>query len=359
MNILILTGSFGMGHNAAADAVAEKVKRELKSSSVTVVDLFSYAFNSQKYNVFFRLMIKGGKRAYNYVYLHTADSQRNRKLPFQKMLQRGLGELINATRPDVIVSTLWSCSKAVSDYKCRTGKSLPLITCITDVSSHSEWIQPGTDFYISAAPEIRNELIGKGIEPQRIIVAGVPVRSGFRAQAAREKPAAEKKLLIMGGGLGLLPKNKAFYEALDTLQDVKTTVITGSNVSLYKALHGRYGNIEVLGFVEDVPKYMGEADLLVTKPGGITVFEAIASELPLLVFRPFLGQEKRNSEFILGNGMGAVLPADPEQWVPEIRAALGDELFLGSAGDHMRVFKSLLDEDALQRLLRQYERQCA
>lgn len=359
MNILILTGSFGMGHNAAADAVAERAERELQNASITVADLYSYAFNSQKYNVFFRLMIKGGKRVYNYVYIHTADSRRGRKLPFQKMLLRGLGELMDATHPDVIVSTLWSCSKTVSDYKRLTGKGIPLITCITDVSSHSEWIHPGTDFYITAAPAVKNELIKKGIESGRIIVAGVPVRSGFKASAARETPPAGKKLLIMGGGLGLLPKNEAFYEALNTLKNVKTTVITGSNASLYKALHGRYENIEVLGFVEDVPKYMGEADLLVTKPGGITVFEAIASELPLLVFRPFLGQEKRNSELILENKMGAVLPADPVQWVPAIRAALADEPFLDSSGTHMRAFKALLDEDALQRLLRQYERQCA
>ena len=135
----------------------------------------------------------------------------------------------------------------------------------------------------------------------------------------------------------------------------------GKNRNKYGSLGGIAGTLFVKSreMSEEMSGAMGEADLLVTKPGGITVFEAIASELPLLVFRPFLGQEKRNSEFILGNGMGAVLPADPEQWVPEIRAALGDELFLGSAGDHMRVFKSLLDEDALQRLLRQYERQCA
>ena len=96
----------------------------------------------------------------------------------------------------------------------------------------------------------------------------------------------------MGGGLGLLPRKDSFYEALDALPGVRTTLITGGNQKLYDRLHGRYGHIEVLGFTDKVYEYMARADLLLSKPGGITLFETITSELPILAWEPFLQQAK-------------------------------------------------------------------
>jgi processive 1,2-diacylglycerol beta-glucosyltransferase len=359
MNILILTGSFGMGHNSAAKAIEEMIGSGFGDSKVFVEDLFSHAFNSTKYNLPFSLMVKRGKLLYNFVYRHTEDSDKNLKLPFQRQMTKRLAELIKETDADIIISTLWSCSKAVSDYKKTAKRDIPLITCITDISSHREWLHPYTDYYLAAAPTVKAELIEKGVAPERIIVSGIPVRSEFRRESPEHEIIPEKKLLIMGGGLGLLPKSKTFYEELEALQGVKTTIITGNNVALYNSLHGLYKNVEVLPFVNDVPRYMRNADLLISKPGGITLFETISANLPLLMFTPFLQQEIKNGEFVLENRLGDVLPEEPKEWTAKIRAVLSDDALVGTYRANMRSFKSLLDEDALLRLIMQYEKKSA
>lgn len=357
MNILILTGNFGMGHNSAAKAIAEKISTEFEDSNVYVEDLFKTAFNSTHYTFMFRLMVRKGTFFYNKVYRHTKDTENQGRLPFRKHFRHCVDELISETDADIIISTLWSCSKVVSEYKSATGCRIPLVTCITDISSHSEWIQPYTDFYMTATPTVKSELVHKGIDPQRIIVSGVPVRNAFCAENTAEERHGEKRLLIMGGGLGLLPKAKSFYEEINSLKNVKTTVITGNNTALYNSLEGKYENIEVLAFVNDVPKYMKNADLIISKPGGITLFEAISAELPLLIFCPFLQHEQRNGEFILENEIGDILPKNENGWTVKIQEIINNSGRLSEMRDNMHSLKSILDDNALLRLLRQYEMQ--
>jgi len=357
LNILILTGSFGMGHNSAANTIAEMINGEMQDSRVYVEDLFAHAFKSTKHEYVFRIMIKRGKYFYNLAYRRTEDSYKKNKYPFQKYLMRSLDELVVKTDADIIISTLWICSKLVCEYKQSMNCNIPLITCITDVWSHNVWINPGTDFYMTATPKVKDELIGKGVEAQRVVVSGIPVGNAFKTENIDDKSSGEKRLLIMGGGLGLLPKTLAFYEELNKLDGVKTTIITGNNIELYNLLNGRYENIEVLAFVNNVYHYMKNADLLISKPGGITLFEAIFAELPLLMFKPFLEPEKRNGEFVLANNMGAVLSADAQEWVAKIAELMWNNELLNEIRANMRKFKSHLDQDGLFRLLQQCGRQ--
>ena len=124
----------------------------------------------------------------------------------------------------------------------------------------------------------------------------------------------------MGGGLGLLPKRDSFYEALDALPGVHTTIITGNNRKLYDRLAGKYAHIEVLGFTDRVYDYMARADRVPPKPGGITLFETIFSELPILAWEPFLEQEKNNARFLVKRRLGRVAAKEPEECLSAIRA---------------------------------------
>ena len=227
VNILILTGSFGMGHNSAANAIAEKIKTGYEDANIYVEDLFSETFKMHNYSYPYFLMIKYGKSLYNFAYRYTEDTGVVTKLPFNTYLLHVLRKRIEKSGVDVIISTYSGCSKAVSDYKQMTGSKIPFISCITDVALHGTWIQPGTDLYLVAAPTTKEELIGKGVDAKQIIVSGVPVRSEFEKFGANEAPNNERRLLVMGGGLGLLPKTKDFYEGINELSGVKTTVFAG------------------------------------------------------------------------------------------------------------------------------------
>ena len=269
---------------------------------------------------------------------------------FETLFLDKLEELVAARRPDAVIATHPLCARMVSRWKGETGSALPLITCVTDLSSHSEWIHKYTDCYLVGSNDIRSRLAAKGVDRDIICVTGIPVRCEFK-RPVRRRPGRERNLLIMGGGLGLLPKRDSFYEALDALPGVHTTIITGNNRKLYDRLAGKYAHIEVLGFTDRVYDYMARADLVLTKPGGITLFEAIFSELPILAWEPFLEQEKNNARFLVKRGLGRVAAKEPEECLSAIRALIYDDETLEWMAGNMRAMKGQLEEESLNRML--------
>ena len=155
----------------------------------------------------------------------------------------------------------------------------------------------------------------------------------------------------MGGGLGLLPKKDRFYEELNALPGVRTTIITGGNQKLYDRLHGRYEHIEVVGFTDRVYDYMARADLMLSKPGGITLFETIFSELPILAWEPFLQQERENARFLTRHQIGRIAPKEPEACLEAIARLLADDAALERMGRNMRRLKGQLEVQSLERLM--------
>ena len=126
----------------------------------------------------------------------------------------------------------------------------------------------------------------------------------------------------MGGGLGLLPKGLDFYKKLSDSVPADITLITGKNEKLFRRLHHRFNNIEVFGYVQDIEKYFLRSDLVVTKPGGITTFEAICSETPILALNPIMRQEKYNAAFITRHQLGQTLILEDSAAAIEEMAAL-------------------------------------
>lgn len=321
MEILILTGKFGMGHWSASLSLKEQLEQD--GHRAWVVDLFEYALPEAAPMMYrgFNLLVTYGGGIYNLVHRMTRDLEG--EVPLAGQLTGRLGGLLAAFRPDAVISTHPVCSGVVSRYKAERNVRLPLMTCVTDVTSHSEWIHPGTDCYLVASDTVREGLIVKGVEPRRIVVTGIPVKACFGGEG--QKSDGPRQLLIMGGGLGLMPRKDAFYEALNDLPDVHTTILTGKNQKLYDRLHGKYENIEVVPFTDRVYEYMGRAHLMLSKPGGITTFEAIAARLPMLAWEPFLEQERENARFLVEHGMGRVVPKEEKDCLAAIRGCIYDD----------------------------------
>lgn len=352
MNVLILTGHFGQGHFSAAQTLGDEIRRSFSDVNITLRDIFEYTipnYSSRLYQGYTLLVNRAGK-LYNWYYKFTENWKRDIHPPFCRYFQAKLKPLIAETKPDMIVSTLPFCSQLVSQYNLKNGQNIPLITCITDVSTHREWINPGTTMYLVPCEAVRQNLIEKGIAPGKVFISGIPVQEQFKANV---HPLAKdgKHLLIMGGGLGMLPRAKSFYQGLNGLKDVKTTIITGKNRDLYQRIHGRYENIEVVGYTDQVYRYMQEADLVISKPGGITLFETIFSELPILVFSPYLQQEIKNAAFIENQKIGLVLPTRPEDCVEEIERVIHNDTQLERLRANMQTFKAGIDSDAILKIV--------
>lgn len=349
MEILILTGKFGMGHYSASLSLQEQLERE--GHKVQVLDFFDYALPDVAPALYrgFNFLVTYGGGVYNLIHRMTRNAEG--EVPLARELTRRLGFLLAATRPDLILSTHPVCSGVVSRYKLKRGAQLPLITCVTDVTNHSEWIHPGTDRYLVASATVRDGLAAKGVDPERIIVTGIPVKAQFAGAA--KALGGTRELLIMGGGLGLMPRKDGFYEALDQLPGVHTTILVGKNQKLYRRLYGKYQNIEVVPFTDRVHEYMGRAHLMLSKPGGITTFEAIAARLPMLAWEPFLEQERENARFLVSHGMGLVVPKEEKDCLAAIRRCIYDEAMLGDMRRAMEDMEHTLRRRAVGLVVRQ------
>lgn len=336
MKVVILAAKYGMGHMSAAKSIEQDIKKFNNSAEVKIIDFYEYTMPVLSKYLYkaFSWLIKYAQPLYSSYYTDSDKKTGNNDLLTRKFAAFAK-KLEVEEKPDVIISTFPLISKGIGYYKEISGSKVHLITTITDVSSHHEWINEGTDKYLVACEDIKNELIDKGIDSDRIVVYGIPVSNLFRDNYSRgterkslfsspkvvnimDYSKKNKELLIMGGGLGLLPKEESFYEKLNTLDNLHTTIVTGNNKEMYDHLKDKYERITVLGFSNNVHELMDRADCVVTKPGGITVFEAIYSLTPIISFESSLPNEVKNIDFIEDNNFGMTLHGSAEKNIDRI-----------------------------------------
>ncbi|MDQ6781026.1 MAG: glycosyltransferase, partial [Candidatus Eremiobacteraeota bacterium] len=191
----------------------------------------------------------------------------------------------------------------------------PVIGVVTDFVVHPFWIHRNIDRYAVGTMAMRQTLVARGVLPQRVMVTGIPIDSRF-ARATSKRRARQiigvgsdkTTILLMGGGLGIGPLESALL-AIDRLEDdVQTVVVVGKNPALERRLrevaHNLQHRVRIVGFIQNVYDYMRAADVLVSKPGGLTSSEALATELPIIMLKPLPGQEERNTRYLEDRGVG-------------------------------------------------------
>ena len=351
MNILIVTGKFGMGHWSASMSLRQQLLRAFPEAQVEVMDLIAYTnHNYESMYKWFNVLVTRGSGLFNLYYKFTQNKDSDERPLNDEQCPDRVEELFERKQPDVIIATHPICARIVARWKKETGSSLPMVTCVTDLTSHSEWIHRVTDCYLVGTEEIRERLAAKGVSRDIIYVTGIPVRAEFKLPVHRGD-RKERNLLIMGGGLGMMPRKDSFYEALDTMPGVHTTIITGRNQKLYDRLVNKYENIRVIGFTDRVYEYMAWADLVLTKPGGITMFESIFSELPILAWEPFLEQEKNNARFLVKRGLGRVAAKESDECLAAIRELIYDDDTLADMSARMHALKEQLEQESVTHIL--------
>lgn len=354
MNVLILTIKFGMGHFTAASNIAEQIHSDFPDADILVQDICQYLFPAHSQTIYntYHLFVTKGSKIYNNLYEHSERVPTKFTSMVPEYTQHKLQTLIEETEPTILISTCSICTQIISAYKKATRDPVPFITYITDITSHPSWITEQTDYYLVATDSVKQGLVAKGIRPDRIFVNGMPIRKEFRSRVCtKKKETNERHLLIMGGGLGMIPKQLSFYKELSKMDDLKITCITGNNHKMQEKLEGKFDNLDVIGYTQKVYRYMQEADLILSKPGGLTLFEAITAEIPLLVCEATLGQEVKNQHFIMRNGIGKVLPNHQKEQVDYIRQLLNDKAALGIMSNNMKKLKKQIDYNGLKKLL--------
>lgn len=322
-DIIILTANFGTGHIAVAKEIKAQLLKQAPNLKVEIIDVYKM-LHPRGYKVIYRgyeLLVKNLPYLYNQYYYGKENFEFLKKVDtLSKFGIQRLRRFISEKTPKAIVSTFPSCTGYMAQYKKHYNNKIPLFTCITDVVCNNEWIYPENDFYFVADYPMQQGLINKGVNADKIKVTGIPIRKRFlkqqdeayyKKQLGYEKE--DKIVLLMGGGLGLLPKDIEFYLWLLNQENVQVVALTSKNSKLLNQLNGIGApNLRVFSFCEQVSEYMTIANILIGKSGGITLFESIASYVPLIVYKPKLGQEVENSRYIIQKGIGYVVNNEKE-----------------------------------------------
>jgi UDP-N-acetylglucosamine:LPS N-acetylglucosamine transferase len=253
-------------------------------------------------------------------------------------LARRLQARLKAFDPDVVIATQMGPAALLSFVKRRFGLNTPLIGVLTDFGVHDFWIQPGIDRYCVAHDAIAG-LRGVAIERSRISVTGIPLMPGFRNPPDVRQARLQLGLgsdaavvLVLGGGLGLGVEAVA-TRLLACAARVQVLVLAGRNASargLLAPLVTRYpGRLGVWDWTEETVTFIRAADVVVGKPGGLTVAEALACGRPLWATHSLRGQEGFNVRFLERHGVGRL--------VPEADLAPSIESLLAHPGELARV----------------------
>ncbi|UCG34818.1 MAG: glycosyltransferase [Candidatus Omnitrophota bacterium] len=223
---------------------------------------------------------------------------------------RKLNLLIKRFSPSCFVATQAFPCGVVADFKEKYGLKIPLIAVVTDYLPHRFWIHPGVDKYVVACHEAKNILVREGVKEEKINILGIPISVKFSHSFLRKEIAKELGLvadipsvLVMGGGWGLGPLEEVAKHLDDLEQNLQIITVCGRNKKAYDWLvnnrHEFKKPIFSFGYIDYVNKLMDFSDIIITKAGGITVSEALAKGLAMIITNPIPGQEERNVNYLL------------------------------------------------------------
>lgn len=306
------------GHRQATVAIQEALRKIDQTVEAPAVNGFGYTYPllEKVVNSAYMSVIRLCPQVWDYMYDNPKiinNTTRIKKFLFRKSHQK-IDRLFQRYTPDTVVCTQAFPCGMVADYKMAHGLDTTLIGVLTDFAPHSYWINPGIDYYIVPSEDTRQRFINKGVSEDKIKVFGIPMRAKF-AERLNKQEIAEKlglnlktpTVLVMGGGQGLGPI-KTILQSLDTIpMPFQVIVIAGKNKKILSSLH-RYAEITkhkvlIYEFANNVDELMEISNLIITKPGGMTTCECLTKGLPMAIVNPIPGQEVRNMDFLIQEGV--------------------------------------------------------
>ncbi len=311
--ILIVSASIGNGHMQAASTIGEELQAA-DSCSVTIVDFlqvgqFRYPTLNRLQIELMNLMkssyygiLKVAPNLYKGLYRITENQQTRKIIDFINAANRKMmAGLIEEYRPHGVVCTHPFPLGAASALRYKRGSYFSLAGIITDFAVHPWWISSGVDHYFVANEMMANDLQEYGIQRNQITASGIPVKRSFMP-ADRSIKKQFSQILLMGGGLGFGPMEETLRRLEQLPKSVHITVVAGKNEKLEQHLRvlaaTSHNEITVLPFSSHIDSLMKKADLLITKPGGLTCSEALAVNLPMVLLNPLPGQEEENANYL-------------------------------------------------------------
>lgn len=322
--ILIFYAAYGGGHLSAAKAIKKHLDDnfEVETDMVDCIQYVNKILNRVTTGAY-NQMAKNAPSLWGRIY---ANSQKgvfaHISSRANKMMAVKLKNLIKERNPDIVVSTHPFSSQMVS-YLKRKGKiDCKLVTVLTDFAPHDQWLvgHEYTNAFCVSNNRMYEYLTNYGIENKKVHVTGIPLSDKFSKKFNKSEIYKEFKLdenkpviLFFGGGEFGLGKDRTLQilrAVIHNLPTYQIIAVSGRNKKMNKGFHdivgetNSKGRVKVFDYITKVPEVMSISTLVVTKPGGLTTSESLASGLPLLVINPIPGQEEENAEFLEKHNVG-------------------------------------------------------
>jgi processive 1,2-diacylglycerol beta-glucosyltransferase len=339
--LLILSVSAGAGHVRAAQALEAAAKAADPPYEAVHVDLLTLVPREFKklYGEQYIKLVEKLPQLWSYLYAKsdrpTRDSLVGKlKRAAEKLNTRRLDAEIERLKPDAILCTHFLAAELLSRARAKGKKLPPVWVQVTDFDVHALWVHEHADRYCVASDEVAYRLADRGVPREKIAVTGIPVMPQFTTPLSRATCAAEigidpKKftVLMMAGGAGVGSLDDLATRLLSLPDELQLVALAGRNAEMLTRLEmlakRHPGRLFPLGFTTTVERLMSAADLVVTKPGGLSVSECLAKARPMLLVSPIPGQEERNADYLLEAG-AAVKAVDGATLVYKLSRLLAD-----------------------------------
>ncbi len=316
MKILIIYATAGAGHRRAAESIYDGI-RASTNWKVALIDALDYTNSVHKsfYSGSYGFLITSFPWLWGFVFWL---ANLPKLLPWVKKLRRGLhaviaGKLTRFLKEgkfDCIITTHFLANEVVSHLKMTSKIHSKLITVVTDFDVHRFWLADAVDIYALASDWTKTKITQMGVADEKCVVTGIPIHAKF--STPKDKAEIRRRLglqeglftaLIATGSFGIGP----IEEVIETAKGCQVIVVCGHNKDLFFRLNRMQmseKSVKVLGLVNNMEELMAVSDLMISKPGGLSIAEALVNGLPLIFFNVIPGQEVGNVRVLKEYGIG-------------------------------------------------------
>lgn len=317
MNILLLSCNTGQGHNSAATAIKEYF--ECRDVHCQIKDALAYwseknsKIISKGHIFFYRNLPHLFGVGYKYEENHPAKSD-DTSLMFD-IVTKGCKDLLcdlKSSNYNAVICTHVFSAMMMTKIRHISGYTIPTYFISTDYTCHPGCSETDLDGYFIPHADLIDEFIAAGIEKNKIHPSGIPVSQIFYkknspqyAKGMLRLPVNKKIVLIMCGSMGCGPIRQLAETLQESIpEDSHLVAVCGNNRRLYQSLiRKRLNNVTVVGYTSRMPVYMDAADVMLTKPGGLSSTEAAAKNLPMIFIDAVPGCESKNLEFFISRNL--------------------------------------------------------
>ena len=293
------------GHHQVAEALMDLLKNHTDDFTFKKIDLLSYTNKSLEKVITngYLNWIRYAPETYNLAYksfFYVPPTKKNSFKWYEPLFLKKMEQLIAEEKPDLLVCTHGFPSYLLSKLKMKGKCDLPIINVYTDFFINSVWGREGIDLHLLPSQEVKAKLSRK-VSNQQLIVTGIPVHQEMTKTFTRKKHTNRLKILLSGGNSGLGGILK-LAEELKQSTNLDFLILCGNNKKLYNEIHSwDLEHIKPLRYLSsrlEMNQLYEEVDAIISKPGGVTISEAIQKKLPIFVHSALPGQEKINLRYL-------------------------------------------------------------